>query len=158
MDWSALVGALIGAGVPASLAAGTALHQLRRGGQSRDAEAFGPALLLLDRLDPDRVSFNVSRDPEVENPKWALLGEQADRARERLLVVAAGHPRKKVRDLAGVAEVELGNALAHSGWQAHDMARGQGDPDWRRTAKETHAQAEAALRALIDENFRRRPW
>ena len=157
MDWSALVGALIGAGVPASLAAVTALHELRRSGQSRDAEAFGPALLLLDRLDPERVTFNVSRDPQEENAKWARLSEQADRARERLLVVSAGHSRKKVRDLAGAAEVRLFNTFANSGWQAADMTRGESDAEWMATARKTHAEADAALRALIDENFRRWP-
>jgi|RhiMetdeSRZDD1v2_1073273.scaffolds.fasta_scaffold13265_7 hypothetical protein len=86
MDWSALVGGLIGAGIPAILA-GLGLQRTR---QESDAEAFGPAVLLLDRLNPDRVAFNINPDVTAEGAKWAELQRQLDVARERLLIVSAG--------------------------------------------------------------------
>jgi len=52
MDWSALAGGLIGAGIPPILA----YVGLRRARQSADAEAFGLAVLLLDRVHPERVT------------------------------------------------------------------------------------------------------
>ena len=48
--WAALLGGLIGAGIPGFLT----YMGLRRARQSNDAEAFGPALLLLHRLEPYR--------------------------------------------------------------------------------------------------------
>lgn len=150
MDWSALVGGLIGAGIPAIL---TYLG-LRRARQSSDAEAFGPAVLLLDLVHPDRVSFNVSPNQETEAAKWVALSQQAQTARERLLVVGAGHPRRRVRELAQKAQVKLANAYQASGWQANDVAKHEGDPEWRAHALEAHAEADAAMRELIDAHFK----
>lgn len=96
MDWNALVGGLIGAGIPAALVY-LGLHRAR---QSADAEVFGPAVLLLDRLNPERVTINLNPDAIAEGAKWAELQRQLDVARERLLVVSAGHPRRHVRKLA----------------------------------------------------------
>ncbi len=110
MDWSALIGGLIGAGIPAVLAY-LGLHRAR---QSADAEAFGPAVLLLDRVNPDRVTMNLNADAAAEAPKWAELQRQLDTARERLLVVSAGNPRRHVRELARAAEVKVDNAFKAS--------------------------------------------
>ena len=150
MDWGALIGGLIGAGIPAILT----YQGLRRARQSSDAEAFGPAVLLLDSLHPDRISINVSSDSQVEAVKWADLAQRNDVARERLLVVSAGHPRRQVRELAKEADIKLANAYQASGWQAHDLQHHQGDSEWRKTALQRHAEAEAAVRDLIDENFK----
>lgn len=150
MEWSALIGGLIGAGVPAVL---TYLG-LRRGRQSSDAEAFGPAMLLLDLVHPDRVSFNVSSDPEVETAKWAQLAQQNQTARERLLVVSTGHPRRRIRELAREAQVKLANAYQASGWQASDVARHKNDPDWRARALKEHTEAVETMHKLIDANFK----
>jgi len=95
MDWNALIGALIGAGIPGIL---TYLG-LRRGRQSTDAEAFGAAILLLDRVNPDRVTMNLNPDTKAEHAKWAELQEQLAVARERLLVVSAGHPRRLIETI-----------------------------------------------------------
>jgi hypothetical protein len=46
LGWNALIGALIGAGIPATLVY-VGLHRQR---QSADTEAFGPAVLVLDRV------------------------------------------------------------------------------------------------------------
>ena len=86
MDWSALIGGLIGAGIPAVLAY-LGLHRAR---QSADAEAFGPAVLLLDRVNPDRVTMNLNADAAAEAPKWAELQRQLDTARERCSLSAPG--------------------------------------------------------------------
>lgn len=153
MDWGALLGGLIGAGIPAILTY-LGLHRAR---QASDAEAFGPALLLLERIDPDRVSVNVSADLDVETAKWADLAKQNEIARAGLLVVSAGHPRRRVRELAETAQIKLANAYNDSRWQADDMAHHKGDQDWRAHAKETHAEAVSAVRAVINASTRWRP-
>ncbi|MER5642081.1 hypothetical protein ABT095_34730 [Kitasatospora sp. NPDC002227] len=155
MDWDALVGGLVGAAVGAGIPAVAGYHQLRRARQATDAEAFGPALLLLDQIHPDRVSMNVSTDPTVEDAKWVPLAKQAQVARERLLVVRAGHPRRRVRDKAGDAEVKLANAYISSRWQASDMAQHKGSLEYRETALGNHAEAVKAVTDLINANFSR---
>jgi hypothetical protein len=147
MEWGALVGGLIGAGIPAVL---TYLG-LRRARQSTDAEAFGPALLLLDRLTPDRVAINL-RDAETEATEWAELELQRDIARERLLVVSAGHPRRRVRELAQETQVKIANAFRDSGLLVRDMLR-RDDLDLMEQARQTHAEAMTAMRELINANF-----
>jgi len=159
MDWSALIGGLIGAGIPAVLAY-LGLHRAR---QSADAEAFGPAVLLLDRVNPDRVTMNLNADAAAEAPKWAELQRQLDTARERLLVVSAGNPRRHVRELARAAEVKVDNAFKASLWAVRDMQANRDNREWMDHARKTHAEAATAMRNLIDANFgwrvfpRRRP-
>ena len=80
MDWGALIGGLIGAGIPALLA----YLGLRRARQSADAETFGPAVLLLDRLNPDRMAINRNPDPGAEAEKLAELQRQPRRQVARL--------------------------------------------------------------------------
>jgi hypothetical protein len=153
MDWStvlpALVGGLVGAGIPATLA----YVGLLRGRQSADAEAFGPAVLLLDRVNPDRVAININRDPYVEPEKWGQLGRQLDLARERLLIVSAGNPRRHVRELARLAEVKVFNAYNASSWLISDMLANRDNPEWMDHARKAHAEAGAAMEDLISANF-----
>lgn len=125
MDWNALLGGLIGAGIPAVLA----YLGLRRSGQSGDATAFGPALLLLDRVNPTRVAININRDTQVEDAKWAELRQQLDVARERLLTVSAGNPRRHVRDLAREADVKVTNAFETARWMITDMQANRDKPE-----------------------------
>lgn len=153
MDWStvlpALVGGLVGAGIPASLA----YVGLRRGRQSADAEAFGPAVLLLDRVNPDRVTMNLHPDPALVAAQWAELERQLDTARERLLIVSAGNPRYRVRELARLAEVKITNAYKASGWAIRDMQANRDNPEWMDHARKVHAEAAAAMEKLISANF-----
>jgi hypothetical protein len=153
MDWStvlpALVGGLVGAGIPATLA----YVGLLRGRQSADAEAFGPAVLLLDRVHPDRVTMNINPDPSVEGEKWAQLEKQVDLARERLLVVSAGNPRHRVRELARLAEVKVFNAYNASAWAIGDMQANRDNPEWMDHARKVHSEAAAAMEDLISANF-----
>ena len=142
MDWGALVGGLIGAGIPGVLA----YLGLRRGRQSADAETFGPAVLVLAQLDPQRVTFNFSPDAAAEADKWKELQQRVDQARERLLVVSAGNPRRQVRELAQVAEAKLAAAIQASSWVVRDMQARRDNPGWLATARLTHAEAETALR------------
>ncbi len=151
MDWNALVGALIGAGIPGTL---TYLG-LRRGRQSADAEAFGAAILLLDRVNPERVTINLNPDATAENAKWAELQEQLAVARERLLVVSAGHPRRHVRELALATEVKVNNAFQAPHWAVSDMQANRDNREWIDRARKLHTDAEATLRQLIDANFTR---
>ena len=159
MDWSALVGGLIGAGIPAVLTY-LGLHRAR---QAADAETFGPAVLLLDRLNPERVTINLNPDATAEAAKWAELQRQLDVARERLLVVSAGHPRLRLRKLAQGAQVKIANAFQASHWAVRDLQVNRDNPEWMDHARKTHAEAEAAMRNLIDANFSwsvfgRLPW
>lgn len=149
MDWNALIGGLIGAGIPGTLA----YVGLRRARQSADAEAFGPAVLLLDRLNPERVTIDLNPDATAEAAKWAELQRQIDVARERLLVVSAGHPRRYVRKLAQAAEVKITQAFQASGFAVVDMHANRDNLEWMNHARKTHAEAEAAMRKLIDANF-----
>lgn len=149
MDWNALIGAFIGAGVPATLV----YVGLRLQRQSADAEAFGPAVLVLDRVNPDRLTINFIPDPVAEAAMLADLQRQVGVARERLLIVAAGNPRRRVRKLARIAEVKLANVFHGSSWAVRDLQVNRSNPEWMGLARERHAQAVAAMEALIEANF-----
>ena len=149
MDWNALVGALIGAGIPATLVY-VGLHRQR---QSADAEAFGPAVLVLDRVNPDRLTINLIPDPVAEAAMLADLQQQINLARERLLVVSAGNPRRQVRKLARIAEVKLSNVFHGSSWAVRDLQANRDNPAWVDHARKTHAEAVTAMDALIEANF-----
>jgi hypothetical protein len=150
VNWSALIGAFIGAGIPTILSYIRALNARRM----TNAEAFGPALLLLDRLDPIRVTMNVG-SREVEEARWKELGEQVDAACERLLVISAGHPRRDVREQARQAQVRLANVRHASAWAVSDLLRNR-DSNWMDQARQEHEQARQALHELIEANFRRK--
>jgi hypothetical protein len=149
LDWNALIGALIGAGIPATLA----YLGLHRKSLSADAEAFGPAVVMLDRINPDRLTANFSPDRPAEAAMLADLQRQVDEARERLLVVAAGNPRRRVRKLARIAEVKLAAVFQGSSWAVRDMRANRNNPEWIALARERHAEAEAAIETLIAANF-----
>jgi hypothetical protein len=153
MNWStwsaALVGGLVGSFIPATL---TYLG-LVRGRQSADAEAFGPALLLLDRVNPERVTINLNPDPSLEAEKWAELEKLLDTARERLLVVSAGNPRLYVCELAWSADVKVFNAYNASAWAVRDLQANRVNPEWMDYARKAHGKAVTAMRDLIRANF-----
>jgi hypothetical protein len=110
-------------------------------------------MLLLYRMQPDRVMMNISSDFDDENANVAKLAEQTDTARERLLIVRAGNPRRRVRDLADLAQTALGNVHHAMGWQVRSMLRHEDNPEWVDHYRETHAEAETTMRKLIDANF-----
>ena len=149
VDWNALIGALIGAGIPSTLVY-VGLHRQR---QSADAEAFGPAVLVLDRVNPDRLTINLIPDPVAEAAMLADLQQHINLARERLLVVSAGNPRRQVRKLARIAEVKLANVFHGSSWAVSDLQANRPNPGWMDHARQTHAEAVAAMDALIEANF-----
>jgi hypothetical protein len=149
MDWNAFTGALIGAGIPAILVY-AGLHRQR---QSAHAEAFGPAVVLLDRVNPDRLVINLIPDPVAEAAMLADLQQQVNLARERLLVVSAGSPRRQVRKLARIAEVKLANVFHGSSWAVRDLQVNRNNPGWMDHARQAHAEAVDAMDALIAANF-----
>jgi hypothetical protein len=116
------------------------------------AQAVGPAILLLDRMDPVRVTINVG-NAEVEEARWKELTQQVYAARERLLIIAAGHPRQDIRKLAEQAQVKLANVLQASGWAVSDLLRNRDNPEWMEHARKTHEEAKDALQELIDTTF-----
>ena len=107
--------------------------------------------------------MNLNADAAAEAPRWAELQRQLVTARERLLVVSAGNPRRHVRELARAAEVKAGNAFKASLWAVRDMQANRDNREWMDHARKTHAEAATAMRNLIDANFgwrvfpRRRP-
>ena len=147
--WAALLGGLIGAGIPGVLT----YTSLRRARQASDADAFGPALLLLHRLNPYSVMANVSSDPEIEAARWADMPQTVETARGRLLVVSAGNPRKRVRNLAFTAQRKLGELDSAAVFQVRDMLRNKDNPGWEDHFREVHAETENVVRELIDANF-----
>jgi hypothetical protein len=149
LDWRALIGAFIGAGIPATLAY-LGLHRQR---QSADAEAFGPAVLLLDRINPCRLTANLSLDQAAEAAMLVDRQLQVDAARGRLLVVATRNPRRRVRKLARIAEVKLAALFQGSTWAVRDMQANRNNPEWIALARERHGEAEAAMETLIEANF-----
>jgi len=157
MNWStwsaALVGGLVGAFIPATL---TYMGMLR-GRQSADAEAFGPAVLLLHRVHPERVTINLNPDPSLEARKWAELEKQLDTARERLLVVSAGNPRRYVREFAVSAEASVTSAYQASAWAVRDLQANRDNPEWMDYARQAHDAAMTAMRNLIRANFHWHP-
>jgi hypothetical protein len=83
----------------------------------------------------------------------ADLQRQVDGARERLLVVAAGNPRRPVRKFARIAEVKLAAVFLRSSWAVRDMQANRNNPAGIALARERHADAEAAMETLIAANF-----
>lgn len=149
MNWAALFGGLIGGSIPAIL---TYIGVLR-GRQSADADLFGPALLLLYRMQPDFVMVNITVNAEVQDARLSEVSQLTDTARERLLVVRAGHPRRHVRELADIAQVKLGRAFGAMGWQVSDMLGNKDNPEWVEHYRLAYAEADLAMRELIDANF-----
>jgi hypothetical protein len=99
------------------------------------------------------VTINFNPDTAVENAKWTELQAQLSLARERLLVVSAGHPRRHVRELALVTEVKVTSAFEASHWAVHDMQVKRDNHEWMDRARKVHADAGATLRQLIEANF-----
>jgi hypothetical protein len=137
VDWTALIGALIGAGIPSLLV----YLGLQRQRQSAGAEAFGPAVLVLDRANPDRPATNLVPDPVAGAVLLADLQRQVNLARERLLVVSAGNPRRQVRRLARIAEVKLASVFHGSSWAVSDLHASRANAGWMDHARKTHAEA-----------------
>jgi hypothetical protein len=65
--------------------------------------------------------MNVILDADAEYEKWKDMPELIAAARERLLVVSAGNPRRRVQDVANVAQVKLGNVHHHMCRQLNDV-------------------------------------
>jgi len=116
------------------------------------AQAVGPAMLLLDRMDPVRVTMNVG-SAEAEEDRWKELTQQVYATRERLLIIAAGHPRRDIRNLAEQAQVKLANVLQASGWAVSDLLRNRNNPEWIEHARKTHEEAKNALQELVETTF-----
>jgi hypothetical protein len=157
MNWStwsaALVGGLVGAFIPATLT----YMGLLRSRQSADAKAFGPAVLLLHRVHPERVTINLNPDRSLEARKWAELEKQLDTARERLLVVSAGNPRRYVREFAVSAEASVTKAYEASAGAVRDLQENRDNSESMDHARKAHDAAMTAMRNLIRANFHWHP-
>jgi hypothetical protein len=96
---------------------------------------------------------NITVNAEVQDARLAEVSQLTDTARERLLVVMAGHPRRHVRELADIAQVKLGRAFGAMGWQVSDMLGNKDNPEWVQHYRVAYAEADSAIRELIDANF-----
>jgi hypothetical protein len=104
-------------------------------------------------MQPDFVMVNITVNAEVQHARLAEVSQLTDTARERLLVVRAGHPRRHVRELADIAQIKLGRAFGAMGWQVNDMLGNKDNPEWVEHYRVAYAEADSAMRELIDANF-----
>src|SRR5689334_7236325 len=79
--------------------------------------------------------------------------ERVDAARERLLVISAGHPRRDIRELAEQAQVKLANLRNPSQRAVMDLLAHKNNPEGMTGALDVHGDAREALRSLIEATF-----
>lgn len=145
MDWGTLIAALVGAAIPGTIT----LLRLRRDRPERDATAVASAQLLVEQLEPlTRLIFAAS--PEVEQERHKVLSLQVTETRQRLLALAASHPRRVVRERARIAQHKLGELASASTYALQDTLHSRANAEWMVHAQKTHTEAHDALQALID--------
>jgi hypothetical protein len=146
IDWSSLIAALIGAAIPGTLV------YLKQGHDRRavDAEVLGGVNHLLMDLDPRRALVNRSSDPDVARNFIGRIQDQEAQLSRQLMTIAAGHPRKRVRELAFKMHVALYNSRTAS--TALLVDRDDFRPDkstWLEQARHDHDEATAVCAELI---------
>jgi len=145
-DWSSLLAALIGAAIPGTLGYLKQAHDRR----AVDAEVLGGVTNLLMDLDPQRALMNKTSDPEVTRKHIDGLHDEEAQLRKQLMTIAAGHPRKRVRELAFKMHVALFNSrTATSAALADRKDFTPPESTWVEQAKRDHEEAEAASIELI---------
>jgi hypothetical protein len=146
LDSSSLLSGHIDAAIPGSLT----LLGIRRRVRETDAAVFGPAMLLLNEFDPDIAAMAVLPDRQAELDRWRERATRLNSAREQLLVIAAGHPRRQVREGAERTQVALANAARSTTWVVRDITANPNNPDGM-------TQARAALSSVVAAHFWRWP-
>lgn len=123
MDWGTVVAAFVGAALPSS---GTLLtlradrRQRLEARQWLDADVVADVQQFLNDIDPMRRAVDLNPAEGAADEMWKNLDQRRDQVQRKLLLLAAGHPQKLVRDraarlarLAYNAEVKLKLAYQH---------------------------------------------
>ena len=107
MNWnsllSALVGGLVGGGIPAVMTYLGSRHERARRLEERqwaDAEVLADVRRLLYDVDPTRRGANVDTRPGAEDALWTTLRQRCDDVQRRLLVLYVGHPSAAIQSAA----------------------------------------------------------
>jgi hypothetical protein len=90
----------------------------------------------------------MNANPATFEQTFTGLGDRWQRTRVPLLAVGAGHPSKRVRDLARQLEVAIGNSLIQSKWLVSDILKNRAPTAGRNTANQDHADATRLLGQL----------
>jgi hypothetical protein len=141
------VGGVVGAWLNGRRQARTERSQRR----DRAAETLAEARALLVDANPDRLGINASEATFEQT--FTALRDRWERIRIQLLTLAAGHPSRRVCDLARQLEVEMANGLTQAQWLVSDLLKGR-DLEAREVANKHHAEALKLLDEL-DEAIRR---
>jgi hypothetical protein len=148
---AALIGGLLGGGIPAlmtHLAGQREQRERRQARQWQDAEVLADVYRLLVDIDPARRGISVSSVDGVEDDRWADIGRRLDDIRTRLLRQASGHPSTEVQALARKLEAELAAATTHSRHHVSDLLRRRDTPEQLQLAQESHEAAMATADEL----------
>ncbi len=138
---AALIGGLLGGGIPALMTYLAGQREQRDRRQDRqwlDAEVLADVYRLLVDIDPARRGMSVSRANGVEDDRWADIGQRLGDVRTRLLRLASGHPSTEVQALARKLEAELSAATTHSRHHVSDVIRGRDTPEQLQLAQDSH--------------------
>jgi hypothetical protein len=148
---AAVVGGLIGAGIPAVVTmAGWRRERARRreDRQWADAATIADARQFLFDVDPVRCGVNANKTPGVEDARWADLNKRRDQVQRQLFVLAAGHPSPAVRSAAGKLEPQLFTAAVQAEWHVADVINGRDNAEHLSYAQKRYDNAATALADL----------
>lgn len=141
---SAAIGGLVGSGIPAVMtyrAQRQRRTERREDRQMLDAETLADAYRLLVDIDPARRSMSVSRDPNVEDNRWADISKRLGDISRRLLILHSGHPSTEVQTLAKKLEVELSKAATYSRLLVSSVLADRNTAEQHQEAEKCHAVA-----------------
>ncbi len=124
--------------------------------RERAAETLGPLQALLSAADPDRLAF--SADPVRSERAFEALDEQWQRLQGPLLVMRAGDPSDRVRDLARRLDAATEKSLASARFYVNDLLQPAVDArPAREEARRDQAEARQVLEELLEALYDRRP-
>ena len=141
---AALMGGLLGGGIPAAmtyLAGRREQRERRQARQWEDAEVLADVYRLLVDIDPVRRGMSARSEPGVEDDRWAGINRRLGDVSRRLLVLASGHPSTGVQALARKLETDLSRATSNSWHEVSDLLRHRDTPEQLLLARECHEAA-----------------
>ncbi|TMA51679.1 MAG: hypothetical protein E6J80_13145 [Deltaproteobacteria bacterium] len=155
MNWnsllSALVGGLVGGGIPAVMTYLGSRHERARRLEERqwaDAEVLADVRRLLYDVDPTRRGANVDTRPGAEDALWTTLRQRCDDVQRRLLVLYVGHPSAAIQSSAEKVAAESAKAVVMSEWHVHDLLKKNGNDEQFDVARKCHETALASTAEL----------
>ena len=155
MNWSALlsalVGGLVGGGIPAVMTyLGSRNERARRleERQWADAEVLADVRRLLYDVDPARRGANVDTRPGAEDALWTTLRQRCDDVQRRLLILYVGHPSTAIQSSAEKLAAEAAKAVVQSEWHVQDLLKNNSNDEQFRVAHKCHETALASTAEL----------